>query len=372
MKLLNPIYDTVFKFLMEDIEIAKGLISLIIEEEIAELLPAPQESTTAKLTLKYNQLELQRLDYVGIIKTSTTDGVEEYQKVTIEVQKSPFVPELGRFRDYVGEKYKTQSKYKTKDGITESYLPLKTIYLVDKEFNKNLPAVLRRKGEYWDVLEKKEYTGGKEKYVELLNHDSWFLQIARLPKELKNELLYVLSVFAPWMRDAENERFIEIPDNKEAIGKYYLFQKIVNRLQLAGNDSNLKISLELELAYEKFIDDNLKQAEIYKNQAIKERSEKEEERRQKEQAQQREEIERQQKEQAQQREEIERQQKEQAQQREEIERQQKEQAQQREEQAKQESRKTALKLAKIFKESGEPDEYIMNETGLSKEDIKQI
>ncbi|OQX78733.1 MAG: hypothetical protein B6D64_05995 [Bacteroidetes bacterium 4484_276] len=37
MRVLNPIYDTVFKYLMEDIEIAKGFISTIIEQEVVEL-----------------------------------------------------------------------------------------------------------------------------------------------------------------------------------------------------------------------------------------------------------------------------------------------------------------------------------------------
>ncbi|MCX7998439.1 MAG: hypothetical protein N3A69_05730 [Leptospiraceae bacterium] len=35
--LANPIYDTVFKFLMEDLDIAKEIISAIIYKEILEL-----------------------------------------------------------------------------------------------------------------------------------------------------------------------------------------------------------------------------------------------------------------------------------------------------------------------------------------------
>ena len=254
MKLLNPIYDTVFKFLMEDIEIARGLISLIIEEEVTELMPAPQESTTTKFKIKYSQLELQRLDYVAIIKTIDKQGNEIFEKVSIEVQKSPFVPELSRFRKYVGEKYSRKSEYKNKNGVQVEYLPIKTIYFVDKTFNKHLPVILRRKGEYYDVLEQKKYDGKKDKYVELLNHDSWYIQVAKLPTNLKNELLQVLSVFAPWMRNEKNERYIEIPEKIESIKKYQLFTKIINRLQLAGNDKNLETSLELEISYENYIE----------------------------------------------------------------------------------------------------------------------
>jgi hypothetical protein len=46
MIIANPIYDTVFKFLMEDPSIAKRLISAIIGEEILELEVKPQEQTS--------------------------------------------------------------------------------------------------------------------------------------------------------------------------------------------------------------------------------------------------------------------------------------------------------------------------------------
>ena len=41
MWIANPIYDVVFKFLMEDNKIAKLLISKIINEEVIELIPKP-------------------------------------------------------------------------------------------------------------------------------------------------------------------------------------------------------------------------------------------------------------------------------------------------------------------------------------------
>ena len=81
MIIANPIYDTVFKFLMEDLTIAKTLISVIIGEEIIELEVKPQEQTT--FSNKY-LLTVFRLDFKAIIKT--TNGVK--RKVLIELQKS--------------------------------------------------------------------------------------------------------------------------------------------------------------------------------------------------------------------------------------------------------------------------------------------
>ncbi len=43
MYIANPIYDVVFKYLMEDNSLAKLIISTIIKEEILELTLRPQE-----------------------------------------------------------------------------------------------------------------------------------------------------------------------------------------------------------------------------------------------------------------------------------------------------------------------------------------
>ena len=334
MKVFNPIYDTIFKFLMEDIEIAQGLISLIIEEDVVELMPAPNEKTATKIKVKYNQLPLQRLDYVAIIKTTNEQGNEVYHKVSIEVQKSPFVPELGRFRKYVSEKYARKSIYKTDAATVKSeYLPLKTIYFIDKTFNPALPVVLRRKGEYWDVLNQQIYTGEKDQYVELLNHDSWFIQVEKLPPDMKNELLHVLSVFAPWMRDEEDERFIDIPDNKENIEKYELLTKIVRRLQLAGKSREIEAALEMEVSLEKHFEKMLKERE----EALQREKE----------ALQREEE---------------------ALQREAEERRQREEAQKREAKA----RNSLLKSAREMKKHGVSVDIIAKSTGLSNDEIEKL
>ena len=48
MRIANPIYDSVFKFLMENELIARGLIGRLIGLEIVELTPQPQEVTERK------------------------------------------------------------------------------------------------------------------------------------------------------------------------------------------------------------------------------------------------------------------------------------------------------------------------------------
>ncbi len=46
MQIANPIYDVVFKYMMEDAKVAKLLISSIINEEVEKLKFRPQEFST--------------------------------------------------------------------------------------------------------------------------------------------------------------------------------------------------------------------------------------------------------------------------------------------------------------------------------------
>ena len=46
MIIANPIYDVVFKYLLEDAEIARDLLSTILGEEVVQLEFKPQETST--------------------------------------------------------------------------------------------------------------------------------------------------------------------------------------------------------------------------------------------------------------------------------------------------------------------------------------
>lgn len=126
----NPIYDTVFKYLMEDLSIAKELIQEIIHEEILHLEPKPQESMVTLgekevSTERITSFTVYRLDYLAIIKTN--DGEK---KVLIELQKAKLSTDIMRFRKYLGEQY-TRDPY-----------PIITIYFLGYPLDEGLPKVL--------------------------------------------------------------------------------------------------------------------------------------------------------------------------------------------------------------------------------------
>ncbi len=248
MRLLDPSYDSVFKYLLEDLDIAQGLISRIIGKEIVELTPLPQEQTSIELEIKYIALPLHRQDYVVAIKSVDEQGNSKIEKIMIEMQKSSILPEISRFRQYIADKYHHRSQINGK----EYDLPITTIYIVEKTFNSKLPPILYVKNQYIDRLTGKPYEGEPDEFVDLLNHESYFIQSALLPDDYRNELLRILSIFSPnyKIRLGKKERYIDLPEELIDRFKDKILHKIIRRLQLAENDNKLTTALDLEISYE--------------------------------------------------------------------------------------------------------------------------
>lgn len=196
VKYLNPRYDTIFKMLLESDEFATELISIIIGREIVELKAEPQEKTAFKIDIL--KVVVYRKDYRAKIKTTDKDGKEIIETVKIEMQKSSISPHIDRFREYIGAEYAKPDKVSVDEKTgheTKTYLPIISLFFIEKTFNKDLPAVLGVDKNYFNVLKnKKKYTGKPDKYVELLTHEAYFIQLDRLPPHLK-EKYKILKLF---------------------------------------------------------------------------------------------------------------------------------------------------------------------------------
>ncbi|MES2730778.1 MAG: hypothetical protein V4714_03485, partial [Bacteroidota bacterium] len=101
MIIANPIYDVVFKRMMENEKVAKFFIGTLLEETIESVEIKPQEFT---YTDELAGLAVFRLDFIATIKT----GTGEYKKVLIEIQKARNYIDLMRFRNYLAEQYKKE------------------------------------------------------------------------------------------------------------------------------------------------------------------------------------------------------------------------------------------------------------------------
>ena len=333
MKIVNPSFDTIFKYLLEDLDIAKGLISRILDKEIVDITPLPQEQTSIEVRMKYINIPMVRQDFVAAIrtveKTKSGEKKEKIQKVMVEMQKSAFPPEITRFRKYISEKY----HHKTKINNEEIDLPIITIYLIEKAFNSMLPPILYVANKYYDRLTNEQYKGQRDPFVDLLIHEAYFIQTSLLPIDLKNDLLRVLSIFSPKYQyglGKSERRFIEI-DHKE-LNRYKdkLLNLIIRRLEIASTNNKLLTALDLELEYEKEWENLEKIAELERKKAEKALKIAEQERKEKEEAKKR------------------------------------------EEEAKKQAKEIAMKTAKIMKNKGIDIETISTATGLSKKEIEKL
>ena len=232
MRIANPIFDSVFKYLLEDTVAARVLISNILDEEIESLVVKPQERTVFSSDF---MLTVFRLDYKAVIKTKTG----ERKKVLIELQKGKQPFDIVRFRRYLGENYSTQDV--DEDGIKES-LPIITIYFLGFKLNI-AKSVLKINREYIDVVNN-TIINEKSDFIELLSHNSYIVQIPFLPTDTQNKLERVLSVFSQkWLKENPDGsiRFFEgNPEDEPDL------QILTNRLSSAASSKEVLAAIQAE------------------------------------------------------------------------------------------------------------------------------
>ncbi|MEK7257527.1 MAG: hypothetical protein AAB316_22420, partial [Bacteroidota bacterium] len=110
MLIANPIYDVVFKYMMEDNKVAKLFLSAIIGEEIIELEFRPTETVTQFGDTP--SLTVFRLDFAAKIKVK--EG--ETKLALIEIQKAKLPSDIMRFRRYLGANYSDENNCIVKTG----------------------------------------------------------------------------------------------------------------------------------------------------------------------------------------------------------------------------------------------------------------
>lgn len=222
----NPIYDTIFKFMMEDPAVASRVIGMLIGEDILELEFAAQEQIQLDSSWP---LALFRMDFVATIRTN-----EGSKKVLIEVQKAKRETDISRFRSYLGKQY-SDRKYA---------LPIITIYFLGYNLTDLPEVVVKAQRSLVGIISGKIYEV-KNEFVERLTHEAYLIQVNRLKLPLRSPVERMLSIFDQ-NRKLIEEYFLEYPEEEipeEA-------RPLAKRLQLVTKDKSLKEQLELEAVIE--------------------------------------------------------------------------------------------------------------------------
>ena len=145
MIIANPLYDVVFKYLLEDIEIAKELLAAILGEDIVSIELKPQET----LAESSRGITILRFDFNAVIRNK--DG--EMHKVLLELQKAKQPMDIMRFRRYLGENYRKEDVFMNEDGTSVSQpLPIITIYFLGFSLQNIPSAIVKINRVYRDVV----------------------------------------------------------------------------------------------------------------------------------------------------------------------------------------------------------------------------
>ena len=248
MVIANPIYDIVFKRLMENDRVAKFFMGTLLEENIEAVEVKTQEfiyskdyekSTHGKKKFIKQQIKEQlsinffRLDFIATILTESG----ERKKVLIEIQKVKNNIDLMRFRNYLGEQYKREDMVNNEKHI----LPITTIYILGFNLPEIETACIKVERNYKDLIAKK-IIHIKSDFVEKLTHDSFIVQVNRITERYQTSLDKLLSIF-------EQSNFLDggkiIKDFKHKIDNEDL-KMVTDILHHTGVDPEQKKLIEIE------------------------------------------------------------------------------------------------------------------------------
>jgi len=239
MIIANPIYDAVFKYLLEDKDIARDLLSAILGEQITSIEVKPQEQTG---TVADNLIILYRVDFKAIIKTKTN----ETKKILIELQKAKHPLDVSRFRRYLGDNYRKPdvTEYKAGKPVSRT-LPIVTVYFLGFKLPHMHDAPIVKVSNTYTNAGTGVPLGKTTPFLEQLTHTGFAVQIPLLKPKLKSRLEQLLLVFSQDFVTDDRHR-LEI----KSVSDDPLMNRIINRLHRGILSEELQEQMNFEDEYE--------------------------------------------------------------------------------------------------------------------------
>ncbi len=225
MLIANPIYDVVFKFMMEDLKVAKTFVSAIIGEKVTKLDFCPQEYT---VKYKEGSLTVVRMDFLARVKTE--DG---YKAVIIEMQKASLATDIKRFRLYLGSQYQSPHNVYKDENKVEHTRPIYCIFFLGDGLDVEGVPVITVTNTVRDRATGRELKLRND-FIESLHHRSWIVQIPDLKMHRRNDLEKLLSIFDQ-SNIAYNNHILNV--SEEDFPKEYRY--IIRRLRQAAESKEI-------------------------------------------------------------------------------------------------------------------------------------
>ena len=238
IQIANPIYDTVFKYLMENERIAKTILSALLQKDVIDVKVRRNEYTNSNR----DSLSIFRIDFGATILES--DGSRRL--VLIELQKTWLETETLRFRQYLGVHYANPENIlpESREGYA---IPMITVYLLGHRVGDIEEPVLYVRRHSYDYYGNLVTKGLPNPFVDSLTHDSIIVQIPRIHGIINNRLDKVLSVFDQTSIDGSSKQVLTIDESLYSGDEDMLL--IVHRLLAAAADANMRHEMNVEDEY---------------------------------------------------------------------------------------------------------------------------
>ena len=232
----NPIYDSVFKYLMEDERIAKIILSALLKKEVVDVQVRRNEYTNGTR----DQVSMFRIDFGAQIRNE--DG--SLQLILIELQKTWLETETLRFRQYLGAHYANPENILQENNPEGYAIPMVTVYLLGHRVGDIEEAVLYVNHKAFNYQGDEVSKGLPNPFVDSLVHDSIIVQIPLLHGQINNKLEKVLSIFDQHRKAGFNRQVLTLEEDIYSDDSDMVY--VLRRLLAAASDTKLRHDMNVE------------------------------------------------------------------------------------------------------------------------------
>ena len=233
MIVANPIYDIVFKYLMEDERIARTILSALLKVDVVSV------------EVRLHEYSDENRDTLSDFGATVRDEDGKEKLILIELQKTWLETETLRFRQYLGVHYSNPKNMQDAGHA----LPMVAVYLLGHKVGDIEEPVLYVNHQSLDYDNNVVTKGLPNAFVDSLTHNSIIVQIPRLHGHLnrKNRLDMVLSIFDQTNKDMNDARLLRLDDH--VYGDDAEMEHILHRLTMAAADTDMRHKMNVEDEY---------------------------------------------------------------------------------------------------------------------------
>lgn len=250
MLIANPIYDVVFKHLLEDLDVARTMLTSLLDMEVLDLLvqphewSSPEDNVAAAMTDR--MLRIYRIDFAATVLMG--DG--QRHRVIIELQKAVAPDFIGRFRRYLGRQYQIPIQRVAGDAQTresrisgKGHLPIIGVYLFGFTLSEAHPKVVRVKRQYLHYSTM-EVIHECIPAMELLTHDAVMVQLSKAGEPGMLPVDQILRLFDQ-AKCADNAHYVKLDDDDDQLNSH-IVKKMVRILAKLASDPETQEAMAVE------------------------------------------------------------------------------------------------------------------------------